>query len=268
LTKSAAGRTRCGRVGWTTYPVVVPSPVGPARPAKSDGTQVGPSQSPARPRTPTILDQVNGARARIEAEGHYQNVHVIGADLSRLTAAHVEVVAARLERVDLAGAQLPGVVVRDVVIDRGDWANIVAYQAHLTRSTLRGVRLTGAQIVDGGLSDVVFEDAKLDLAVFRSSRMRRVEFRGCNLARADFANASIGGATFIDCDLAGAQFSQAKAEGARFSHCQLDGIGGVTSLSGASMSNDDLVLLTRVFAKALGIEIVEAIGDSQDSLSG
>ena len=248
--------------------MLVPSPVGPARPAKSGGTQVGPSRPPAKPRIPNVLDQIGGALARIDAEGRYQNVHVTGADFSRVAAAHVEIVAARLERVDLAEAHLPGVVVRDVAIDRGDWSNVVAYQAHLTRSTLHGVRLTGAQIIDSGLSDVVFEDAKLDLAVFRSSRLRRVEFRGCNLARADFANASIGGATFIDCDLAGAQFSQAKAEGARFSHCQLDGIGGVTSLRGASMSNDDLVLLTRVFAKALGIEIVDAVGESRDSLSG
>ena len=246
----------------------MPSPVGPARPAKPGGPQVGPSRSPAKPRIPSVLDQVDGAVARIEAEGRYQNAHVIGADFSRVAAAHVEVLAARLERVDLAGAQLSGVVVRDAVIDRGDWSNIVAYQAHLTRSMLHGVRLTGAQIIDSGLSDVVFEDAKLDLAVFRSSRMRRVEFRGCNLARADFANASIGGATFIDCDLAGAQFSQAKAEGARFSHCHLDGIGGVTSLRGASMSNDDLVLLTRVFAKALGIEIVDPMEDSRGSSSG
>ena len=247
---------------------VVPSPVGPAGPAKPDVSQVGPSRSPAKPRIPNVLDQITGPVARIEVEGRYQNVHVIGADFSRVAVGHVEVAAARLERVDLAGAQLPGVVVRDVAIDRGDWSNVVAYQAHLTRSTLHGVRLTGAQIIDSGLSDVVFEEAKLDLAVFRSSRLRRVEFRGCNLARADFANASIGGATFIDCDLAGAQFSQARAEGTRFSHCELDGIGGVTSLRGASMSNDDLVLLTRVFAKALGIEIVDAIGDSRDSPSG
>jgi uncharacterized protein YjbI with pentapeptide repeats len=242
---------------------LVPSPVGPARPATSGEATVGRSTSAAKPRIPKVLDQISGGVARIEAEGRYQNMHVVGADFSRAVVAHVEVVAARLERVDLAGARLPGAVVRDVAIDRGDWSNVVAYQAHLTRSTLHGVRLTGAQIVDSGLSDVAFEDSKLDLAVFRSSRLRRVEFRGCNLARADFANASLGGATFIDCDLAGAQFSQAKAEGARFSHCQLDGIGGVTSLRGASMTNDDLVLLTRVFAKALGIEIVDAIGDAR-----
>jgi uncharacterized protein YjbI with pentapeptide repeats len=231
-------------------------------------TQVRRSASAAKPRIPKVLDQISGGVARVEPEGRYQNLRVMGADFSQVIVAHAEIVAARLERVDLAGAQLRGVVVRDVAIDRGDWSNVVAYQTRLTRSTLHGVRLTGAQIVDSGLSDVVFEDAKLDLAVFRSSRLRRVEFRGCNLARADFANATIGGATFTDCDLTGAQFSHAKAEGARFSHCQLDGIGGVTSLRGASMSNDDLVLLTRVFAKALGIEIVDAIGDARDQRLG
>lgn len=242
------------------------SPSGPARSTAPGPRRSGKASSttPITPRIPSVLDRIDGADARLEVEGRYQNVHLSGADFSRVVAAQVEIVTTRLERVDLAGAQLPAVLIRDVAVDRGDWSNVAAYQCHLSRVTFQGVRMTGAQIVDSGLADVEFDGAKLDLAVFRSSRLRRVEFRGCNLARADFANADIGGATFIDCDLAGAQFSHAKADGARFSHCQLDGIGGVTSLRGASMSNDDLVLLTRVFATALGIEIVDAIGDSED----
>jgi uncharacterized protein YjbI with pentapeptide repeats len=53
----------------------------------------------------------------------------------------------------------------------------------------------------------------------------------------------------------GAQFSQVKAEGTEFVDCLLDGIGGVTSLRGASIRDADLVSLQQVFAKELGIEV-------------
>ena len=137
-----------GRGGSAAYAGPVTSNGGPAAVAQPGSSRSGKSgsRSPAKPRIPAVLDQVSGSIARLQADGRYQNVHVLGAEFSRVIAAQVEVVATRLERVDLAGAQLPGVVVRDVAVDRGDWSNVVAYQAHLTRSTLHGVRMTGAQI--------------------------------------------------------------------------------------------------------------------------
>jgi uncharacterized protein YjbI with pentapeptide repeats len=208
---------------------------------------------------PTVLDRVAGDRCgagSLTPEARFGNLHVVGADLAHADAGQVEVAAARLERVDLVGAQLPGLVVRDVLVERGDLSNLTIYRAHVTRAELHGVRMTGVQIIDSVLSDVLFDEAKLDLAAFRASRLRRVVFRGCNLVKADFANADIGGATFVDCDLAGSQFSQATAAGARFQRCRLDGIGGVPSLRGASMSSDEVFVLAHVFARALGIEIV------------
>jgi len=127
-------------------------------------------------------------------ESRQANLHIVGADLAHADAAHVEIAGSRLDRVDLAGAQLLGVVVRDVVVDRGDFSNVTVYRGHVTRADLRDVRMTGAQIIDGVLSDVVFDHVKLDLAAFRASRLRRVVFRACNLVKADFANADIGGA--------------------------------------------------------------------------
>lgn len=216
------------------------------------------------------LDQVRCTADGRQSEGRYENVHVLGANLGRLTASQVELAASRLERVDLTGAQLTGLAIRDVIVERGDIANAVAYESRLTRTEFRGVRMTGASIIDSILADVLFEEVKLDLAGFRSSRFRRVEFRGCNLTRADFVGADIAGATFVDCDLSGAQFSHVKAGavggrlGARFTNCRLDGIGGVTSLRGASMTSHDVVGLSRVFAAELGIEIA----DQSDGLFG
>ena len=116
--------------------------------------------------------------------------------------------------------------------------------------------MTGAQLIDCALNDVAFHEVKLDLAAMRFAKLRRVEFHDCNMAGADLTGADIGGASFVGCDLSGAQFSQVKAVGARFENCWLEGIGGVASLRGASIRSDDLVSLSKVFALALGIEIV------------
>ncbi len=116
--------------------------------------------------------------------------------------------------------------------------------------------MTGVQLIDCVLVDVVFREVKLDLAALRFTKFRKVEFHKSNLAGADFANADIRGARFVQCDLSGAQLSHAQAEGARFENCWLEGIGGVAHLRGASISSDDLVSLSRVLARALGIEIV------------
>ena len=91
--------------------------------------------------------------------------------------------------------------------------------------------------------------------MFRFTRFDGVVFDRCNLSRADFQNADLSGVRFTGCDLTGAQFSQAKMDGTRFAGCELDGIGGVTSFRGATVTGNDLLALAHTLAAALGITI-------------
>ncbi len=209
-----------------------------------------PTTTPHAPRLPARLE------TPVAGDERYQNVHAAAVALGRSDLTGIEVVGSRLERLDLAFADASQAVLRDCVIDRGDAANVSARSAALTRVQFTGVRMTGAQLVDSSLVDVSFHDVKFDLAAFRFSKMRRVEFRDCNMTGADFTGADIRGATFLGCDLSGAQFSQATADGARFEKCWLEGVGGVAHLRGAAILSDDLVSLSKVFALALGIDIV------------
>jgi uncharacterized protein YjbI with pentapeptide repeats len=205
------------------------------------------------PRVPAVLD---AAPRRVEPEGRYANVHVRGASLAHADTSDIEIVASRLEAVNLGFAEASHVVVRDCVFERGDLANLNARASALTRVSFDGVRMTGAQLVDCVFTDVTFTEVKLDMAALRFTKCRRVTFRGCNMTRTDFTNADIRGARFIDCDLSGAQFSNAQADGAALENCWLEGIGGVAHLRGASVRSNDLVSLSRVLAQALGIQIV------------
>lgn len=181
----------------------------------------------------------------------------MGASLARKHADDLELTCARVEGVDLSSADVPRAALRDCVFERGDLANLTTRGSALTRVRFAGTRMTGAQLIDCVLTDVTFRESKIDLAAFRFSKFRRVEFIDCRLTRADFTGADIRGARFVDCDLSGAQFSAVKADGAAFDNCWLDGVGGVADLRGASVRSNDLVSLSRVLARALGIDIVE-----------
>src|SRR4051812_21703811 len=60
---------------------------------------------------------------------------------------------ARLDGLELAGAQLRGLRWIDVAVERGNLANLVAPELTLRRVTVSGARLTGAQWTRGSLID-------------------------------------------------------------------------------------------------------------------
>ena len=115
--------------------------------------------------------------------------------------------------------------------------------------------MTGISFIDGMVRDVEFRDSKLDLTNWRANAFTTVHFVRCELAGADFAGADLRGVVFTDCGLGGAQFSNAKASGARFIDCDLSGIGGIGSLTGATIRSDDLLTLTGLLARELDITI-------------
>jgi uncharacterized protein YjbI with pentapeptide repeats len=93
------------------------------------------------------------------------------------------------------------------------------------------------------------------LSSFRFSTLRDVVFVGCTLSGADFQHSRLVNVRFEGCELDGAQFSSVTVTSARFAGCDLTGIGGVTSLTGATVTEADLPGLARVLATALGITV-------------
>ncbi|SNT29898.1 Uncharacterized protein YjbI, contains pentapeptide repeats [Asanoa hainanensis] len=208
--------------------------------------------APADPRLAPLTE----GTADLEHEGLSRRLSFTGLDLSAQEADAVEFDQCRFERTTLASAVLDQPRFTDCEVSHCDWANARLTKPALLRTRLTSVRLTGAQCTAGTLRDVTFEDCRADLAGFRFTTFAHVRLTGCNLTGADFTGADLRRAEFIGCDLTGAQFSNANAAGARFTDCDLDGIGGVTSLSGATITADDLIALSHTFARALGITVV------------
>ena len=91
---------------------------------------------------------------------------------AELTALEAGVENARLVDADASGARLRGLRLRDVVVERGNLANLDAGEAAFNRVAIAGARLTGAQLARGKLVDVVFRDCLLNLATFAGTTLQ------------------------------------------------------------------------------------------------
>jgi uncharacterized protein YjbI with pentapeptide repeats len=145
---------------------------------------------PKRPRDPSPPDVspdiVETRDAPSELRGaELSEQHLVGVDLSGRDATALSALESRLEDVVLSEALARRATFRDVVVDRGDWANVDATEATLLRVELREVRLTGAVFAAATIEDVRFVACRLDLSSFRFAQLDGVRFEECRLEDAD-----------------------------------------------------------------------------------
>ncbi|MFG1605329.1 pentapeptide repeat-containing protein [Actinoplanes sp. NPDC049265] len=215
------------------------------------------SGPPRPPQTPAELTPAAGIQLELEPEQTVRTAAYDDIDLAGSRAEGVEFRQCRFRKAALAGSHLPQIRFVDCVIEATDLSNLRAERGAFERLRVADSRMTGLALNDGVLSDVTFTGCKIDLANWRLARFDAVAFDHCNLTGADFAEADLRGAAFTDCDLAGAQFSNATMAGCRFRRCALDGVGGMSSWTGAIIHPDDLPALSHVLARALGIVVRE-----------
>jgi uncharacterized protein YjbI with pentapeptide repeats len=145
----------------------------------------------------------------------------------------------------------------DAVVGDLDWANRQARGLVARRVELHRCRLTGAELAESTLSDVVFMECRLDLAGLRRAKLDRVVFRDCRMAECDFYEASLTDVLFDHCELREATVSGVKLERVELHRCDLAGLRGVEALRGARMPWNDVVENGPLFAAALGLEIID-----------
>jgi uncharacterized protein YjbI with pentapeptide repeats len=117
--------------------------------------------------------------------------------------------------------------------------------------------LTGAELAESALTDVVFAECRLDLAGLRMAKLERVVFRDCRMAECDFYEASLSDVLFDQCELREATLSGVKLERVELRRCDLAGLRGVEALRGARMPWADVLENGPLFAAALGFEIID-----------
>jgi uncharacterized protein YjbI with pentapeptide repeats len=170
----------------------------------------------------------------------------------------------RLVAPDLAGAEVRGLRLTDVVVERGELANLVAAEPALRRVEIAGARLTGVRWTRGRLEDVAFRDCRIDLASFAGTTFERVAFTGCRLAQTDFREALWRSVRLEDCDLAETDLTGLRIDRCVLAGCTLDGVVAVERLRGAALPWADVVGNAALLAAALGIRVLEEEDDPLD----
>lgn len=136
-----------------------------------------------------------------------------------------------------------------------DAANVQLNEAGWRRSQLTDCRMTGLDVSSGVLSDVTFSGCLMDLTNLRFAKLTRVRFERCRLRGADFTEAKLIDVSFEGCDLSGAQVHQMSTSRGRISGCELEGLKSVSGLRGMSVTPVDLMELTALFGRELGVEV-------------
>jgi uncharacterized protein YjbI with pentapeptide repeats len=152
---------------------------------------------------------------------------------------------------DLAGELV------DAVVEDADWANRRAPRLSALRVELRRVRLTGVELAEATLRDVVFDECRLDLAGLRLAKLERVVFRDCRLEEADLYGAQLKDVLFERCVLREATLSAATLERCELRGCDLTALRGAEQLRGVRMPWNDVLANAPLFAIALGVDLVD-----------
>jgi uncharacterized protein YjbI with pentapeptide repeats len=157
---------------------------------------------------------------------------------------------------DMSGAELRDCTFRDTAFENPNLATATIRGGSLTRVVIEGGRLTGLQVTEADVRDVVWRGCGADMAAFRHARLLHVSFQDCSLREADFTGVRGQVVRFADCDLRGASFRHAELAGCELRRCRLDDIEGVEGLRGASLELDQLIDLAPALARSMGIGVL------------
>jgi len=118
-----------------------------------------------------------------------------------------------------------------------------------------GARCSGMLVSNSVLKNVTFKNSKLELVNFRFSRFENILFDGCIIDDADFYNATLKNVEFINCTINSITFANARMNAVDISKSQIEGIKGVSSLKGVTISYDQLMQLAPSLASEAGIKV-------------
>jgi uncharacterized protein YjbI with pentapeptide repeats len=144
----------------------------------------------------------------------------------------------------------------DVVVADADWAGVRGLGTSLHRVELRRCRLTGTELGEATLSDVTFDECRLDVTGLRHARLERVAFRDCRMTECDFHGAALTDVLFERCDLRGANVAGARIQRVELRGCDLIGLHGGEALRGARLPWNDVLENAMLFASLAGVEIL------------
>lgn len=157
-----------------------------------------------------------------------------------------------LEGILMTGSKLDKLRLMDVKIVDSNLSNVACTNGNWLRTVLNDCKLTGLQLTESQLEDVLFENCNAQYMQMRFSNVQRVVFRRCDLKGADFEGTDFSGCELVSCDLSECEFSGCRMMGADLRGSNLEGAHlGPEVIKGAIVNTSQAMYL----AGLMGIDI-------------
>jgi uncharacterized protein YjbI with pentapeptide repeats len=194
---------------------------------------------------------------RLETGFVLLDISIASAHIEPADAGSGSIKAAHLIDVELGASKLRGLRLLDVLGERIDAANGDWGGGEMRRVRLTGCRLTGLNLAESKIEEVLFRSCKLDYANFRHGKLARVSFEDCEMTGADFQGAAITASRFSGCRLVESDFSRSELSDVDLRGCELAPAGSVLGLAGATIDELQLMELARPLARECGMTVEE-----------
>lgn len=192
------------------------------------------------------------------------------------TDADIEALA--FDTVDLQGLAADGARLLDCRLVACQLDDARLRRSRLSSCQLEGVTAAAADLVDSGWLDVVVRGGRIGALVAHGSNLMRVAFVGVRLDYVNLRGSTLAQVRLVDCRIGELDLGEADAAGITFEGCQVDrlvvtgatlkeveltgadleALEGVGSLSGATISQDQLTRLAPALAAHLGVKVEQA----------
>lgn len=165
-----------------------------------------------------------------------------------LTLLRSTLIACPLDLADDATVDLQDAVIRDT--DLTGRRIEAAVRTRFERCRLSGVDLGEARLVD-----VVFDDCSLELASARTASFERVELRGGTLDGLDLTGSTLADVTIVGVGLAGVTLDRVRWSRADLRDAELSAVTDLGLLRGVTIGEHQAIALAARLAKAAGIAV-------------
>lgn len=176
---------------------------------------------------------------------------------TEISSTSVELSRTKLDKVVFDPGDYTYIDVSDSILLQCELNTVICFRSIIVRVIITSSQLTGLQLPEGNFKSVTIQSSRVNLTNFRNAGLDACAFIDCDLTEADFSGSTLTNVLFEECMLDTSDFSNCKMKNVQFKNCSLATIQGANALSGATISNQNLIEIAPLLATELKIKIEE-----------
>lgn len=193
----------------------------------------------------------------VRGGGHYEARRFTDVDFGDNNLAGASFVECELIGVQAGESQLQAARFSESRLDRLNAPALAAARSGWSDVHIANSRLGAVELFDADFRAVHIADSRLMFVNLRSAQMRDVKFTACAIDELDLTGAKVERMAFEDCTVQTLRLDHAVLRDVDLRGADLEAISGVDAMKGAAISTIQAMDLASLFAKHLGIAIID-----------